>query len=292
MSGLSADARRDLPLAAVAAATTWLTMLSWRGFSDLWGQFLGPLILVAIVVPVAGVVLRAAPVPRRVGVLLHLLVIVVLVWLMLGGSPVHPLSSGHHVADRIGEAWTSAETYQPPIPDNVPGIAPLLIPCGALSLLVVDVLACWLRRVPLAGLPLLAVYCVPISVIGDGVSWLVFLLAASGFLMMMFLHESAHITRWGRPLGSSATSADPNGFGVRTGASKTSAGTVGSVAVVLAVILPVFIPTLHLDGLGLFGPGGNGSGVKVVNPIADMRRNLHRGKDVPLLTVKTDDTDP
>ena len=71
MRGLSADARRDLPLAAVAAATTWLTMLSWRGFSDLWGRFLGPLILVAIAVPVAGVILRAAPIPRRLGVLIH-----------------------------------------------------------------------------------------------------------------------------------------------------------------------------------------------------------------------------
>ena len=64
------------------------------------------------------------------------------------------------------------------------------------------------------------------------------------------------------------------------------------MAVVLAVILPIFIPTLHLDGLGLFGPGGDGDGVKVVNPITDMRRNLHRGKDIPLLRVKTDDPDP
>ena len=292
MRAMSADARRDLPLAAVAAATTWLTMLSWKGFSDQWGAFLGPLILVAAVVPVAGTVLRAAPIPRRVGVLLHVLVIAAVVWLILGGSPIHPFSSTHDLADRIGEAWTSAETYQPPIPTTVPGIAPLLIPCGALALFVVDVLACWMRRVPLAGLPLLAVYCVPISVIGDGVSWLVFLLAASGFLLMMFLHESAHITRWGRPLGGSAASADPNGFGVRTGASKTSATSVGSAAVVLAVILPVFIPTLHLDGLGLFGPGGSGDGVKVVNPVADMNRNLHRGSDVPLLTVKTQDTNP
>ena len=292
MSGLSADARRDLPLAAVAAATTWFTMLSWRGFSDLWGEFLGPLILVAAVVPVTGVVLRAAPIPRRVGLLLHVLVIAVLVWLMLGGSPVHPLSSSHDLANRIGNAWISAETYQPPIPQSVPGIAPLLIPCGALALLVVDVLACWMRRVPLAGLPLLAVYCVPISVIGNGVSWLVFLFAACGFLLMLFLQEAAHIIRWGRPLGGSAAAADPNGFGVRTGASKTSATTVGSAAVVLAVILPVFIPTLHLDGLGLFGPGGNGGGVKVINPIADMNRNLHRGADVPLLTVRTQDPDP
>jgi transglutaminase-like putative cysteine protease len=291
MRGLSADARRDLPLAAVAAATTWFTMLSWRGFSDQWGHFLGPLIVVAAAVAVAGVFLRAAPVPRRVGVLLHVLVVAALVWLLLGGSLIHPFSSTGDIGVRIGDAWTSAETYQPPIPQNVPGIAPLLIPCGALALFVVDLLACWLRRVPLAGLPLLAVYCVPISVIGDGVSWVVFLLAAAGFLLMMFLHESAHITRWGRPLGGTAAAADPHGFGVSTGASKGSATTVGSVAVVLAVILPVFVPTLHLDGLGLFGPGGGG-GVKVVNPIADMRRNLHRGADVPLLTVKTDDPDP
>jgi len=292
MRGLSADARRDLPLAAVAAATTWVTMLSWRGFSTLWGEFLGPLLLVAVVVPVAGVLLRAAPLPRRVGALLHLLVIVALVWLLLGGSLFHPITSAHHIADTMSDAWVSAESYRPPIPRNVPSIAPLLIPCGAAALLVVDFLACWLRRVPLAGLPLLAVYCVPISVIGGGVSWLVFLFAAAGFLLMMFLHESAHITRWGRPLGGTSTTADPQGFGVSTGASKASATTVGSVAVVLAVVLPIFIPTLHLDGLGLFGPGGSGDGVKVVNPILDMRRDLHRGKDIPLLQVTTDDPDP
>ncbi len=292
MKAMSADARRDLPLAAVAAATTWLTLLSWRGFSDQWGQFLGPLIFVGFVVPVAGVFLRAAPMPRRAAFLLHVLVVAVFVWLVLGGSPFHPFSSSGDIADRIADAANSANSYQPPIPSSVPSIAPLLIPCGALALLVVDVLACWLRRVPLAGLPLLAVYCVPISVIGNGVSWVVFLLAAAGFLMMMFLHEAAHITRWGRPLGGTAVAADPHGFGVHTGASKASATTVGSTAVVLAVILPIFIPTLHLDGLGLFGPGGDGNNVKVVNPIADMRRNLQRGKDIPLLTARTDDPDP
>jgi transglutaminase-like putative cysteine protease len=292
MRGLSPEVRRDLPLAAVAATTTWLTMLSWRGFSVLWGSFLGPLMVVAVVVAVAGVVLRAAPVPRRVGMLLHGVVTAIVVWLLLGGSPFHPIASAHQIADDWSAAWTSAESYLPPIPTTVPGIAPLLIPCGAIALFVVDVLACWMRRVPLAGLPLLTVYCVPISVIGDGVSPVVFLLAAAGFLLMMYLHESAHITRWGRPLGGTTPAADPGGFGVSTGASKASATTVGSVCLVLAVILPLFIPTLHLNGLGLFGPGGDGDGVKVVNPIADMRRNLHRGKDVRLLTVKTDDPDP
>jgi transglutaminase-like putative cysteine protease len=221
------------------------------------------------------------------------LVVALLVWLMMGGSLLHPVGGAHHVANALNDAWTSSETFLPPIPATVPSIAPMMIPCGALSLLVVDILACWLRRVSLAGLPLLAIYCVPISLLGRGVSWVVFLVAAVGFLLMMYLQESAHIMRWGRPLGSTAASVDPSGFGVSTGASKTTASAVGGIAVVLAVIVPVFIPTLHLDGLGLFGAGGNGGdGVKVVNPITDMNRDLQRGKNVPLLDVVTDDPDP
>jgi transglutaminase-like putative cysteine protease len=293
MSGLPADARRDLPLALVAAVTTWITMLSWRGFSTLWGQYLGPLLLVALIVAVGGVLFRSAPLPRRAALLLHILVIALVVWLMMGGSLLHPIHGAHHVADSLADAWTTSESFQPPVPATVPSIAPLMIPCGALSLLVVDFLACWLRRVSLAGLPLLAVYCVPISLLGSGVSWVVFLLAAAGFLLMMYLQEAAHITRWGRPLGSTAASVDPQGFGVNTGASRTSASAVGGAALVLAVVLPAFIPTLHLDGLGLFGPGGSGGdGVKVINPTIDLRRDLQRGDNVPLLYIRTDDPDP
>jgi hypothetical protein len=293
MAALPTDARRDLPLALVAAATTWVTMLSWRGFAVQWGSYLGPLLLVGLVVVASGVGFRAAPLPRRLGLLLHLLVVAALVYLMMGGSLIHPVHGAHHVADNLADAWNSSNTYPPPVPSNVPGIAPIMIPCGAAALLVVDLLACWLRRVSLAGLPLLAVYCVPISLIGNGVSWLVFLFAAAGFLLMMYLQEAAHILRWGRPLGSTNAALDAQGFGTSTGASRASAGTVGGIAVVLAVVLPVFIPTLHLDGLGLFGPGGSGgNGVKVVNPIIDMRRDLQRGKNVPLLTVTTDDPDP
>jgi transglutaminase-like putative cysteine protease len=291
MNGIPGDVRRDLPLAVTAAATTWVTMLSWKGFTLQWGAFMGPLLLVAVVVVLAGVALRAAPLPRRTGALLHVLVVAALVWLMLGGSVLHPLSTTHAMSLDIQDAWVSAETWRPPIPSSEPSIAPLMIPCGALALLLVDLLACWLRRVPLAGLPLLAVYCVPISVIGDGVSRIVFLLAAAGFLLMMFLQESAHVTRWGRPLGGGP--ADPSGFGVSTGASRGTAASVGAVALVLAVVLPVFIPTLHLNGFGLFGPGGGGGdGVHVVNPVTDMRRDLNRGKDVPLLNITTDDPDP
>ncbi len=291
MNGIPGDVRRDLPLAAVAAATTWLTMLSWRGFTSDWGAYMAPLLLVAIVVALAGVALRAAPLSRRSGAALHVLVVALLVWLLLGGSVFHPITSSDAISLRIQDAWISAETWQPPIPTSEPSIAPLMIPCGALALLLVDLLACWLRRVPLAGLPLLAVYCVPISVIGRGVSAIVFLVGAAGFLLMIFLQESAHVARWGRPLGSGK--ADPTGFGVSTGASRGTAASVGGVAVVLAVVLPVFIPTLHLDGFGMFGPGGSGGDqIHLVNPVVKMNRDLFLPNDVPLLDIKTDDPDP
>ena len=189
---------------------------------------------------------------------------------MLGGSPSTRSSSADAVGDRIGRRLDQRGDLPAPGPARTcPGIAPLLIPCGALALLLVDVLACWLRRVPLAGLPLLAVYCVPISLLGGGVSWVVFAarrgrlpdddVPAGGGAHHALGPPARRHGRGGRPAAASASS---------TGASRTSAGTVGSVAVVLAVILPVFIPTLHLDGLGLFGPGGGGGdGVKVVNPI-------------------------
>src|SRR5215831_9641257 len=86
-------ARRDLPLALVAAGTTWFTMLSWRGFAELWGSYLGPLLLVAAVVALGGVTLRAARLPRVVGFVLEVLLVGLVVWLLLGGSLVSPVAS-------------------------------------------------------------------------------------------------------------------------------------------------------------------------------------------------------
>jgi transglutaminase-like putative cysteine protease len=284
------EARRGLPLALLVAGTTWFTMLSWRGFADVWGTYLGPLLLVALVCAVSGVLLRAVSPGGRLGMGLQVLVVGVVVWLLLGGSFLHPVSSSHQIAKTINDAWYSASTFAPPIPTTVPSIAPLMVPCGALALLLSDFLACWGRRASLAGLPMVGVYCVAVGLLGDGVSWVVFLGSAAGFLLMLFVQESAKVARWGRPLGSAAT-AENRDFGAGAVASRANAVTVGAIAMVLAVILPVFIPTLHLPSPNLFGPGGGGS-VKVINPVADLRRNLVRGHDVPLLDVRTTDPDP
>ena len=56
------------------------------------------------------------------------------------------------------------------MPDSAPPLDPLLILCGLLCLLLVDLLACTLRRVPLAGIPPLAIYSIPLGLVGDSVA--------------------------------------------------------------------------------------------------------------------------
>ena len=140
------------------------------------------------------------------------------------------------------DASATAQQYAAPVPRGVPPIDPLLIAGGAACMLLVDIMVGTLRRVPLAGLPLLTIYSIPVSLLGGGVSWIVFTLTTIGFLLMLYLQESRQIARWGRPLGQEA-GVDPSGFGVSNGALRSSAGAIGAAATALAIVVPIFIPT-------------------------------------------------
>ncbi len=79
---------------------------------------------------------------------------------------------------------------------------------------------------------------------------------------------------------------------VSSHALRTSAGSLGAAALVLAVLIPQFVPTLSLSVFG-FGPGSGGGGdISVDNPMADLQRDLLRGEDTPLLRVRTDNPEP
>jgi transglutaminase-like putative cysteine protease len=283
--------RDALVLAGVAAATTWFALLSWKGFALNWGGFMGPLVLVAIVVAASGGLLRWLRVPGPLVVLAQLAIVGVVVCLQLTGSPLPLGDSWTQLQQVFSDASASAQAYRAPVPRGVPPIDPLLISGGAACLVLVDIAVGTLRRVPLAGLPLLTIYSVPVSLLGGGVSLIVFTVTAIGFLLMLYLQESRQIARWGRPLGQDVSS-DPSGFGVSNGALRSSAGAIGGVATALAIVVPLFVPTfgLHLFSNG-FGPG-DGDQVKIVNPMTDLKRDLQRGRDVDMITVTTTDPDP
>ncbi|WP_395694709.1 transglutaminaseTgpA domain-containing protein [Nocardioides sp.] len=279
-------------LPAAAAATTWMALNAWRGFTETPGGFLNPLLLLAVVVAATGAALRWWRISPALVLLGQVVASGVVAMLLLTGSPLPVGGAWTELHQVVADALHTSRTYAAPVPDSTAPLDPLLVLCGLACLLLVDLLACTLRRVPVAGLPLLAVYSVPIGLLGDAVGWGVFATTAAGFLTMLFLQESDHVTRWGRPLGVDRETGDPISFGAGAHVVRGTAGTVGGVATALAVFLPVLIPTAGVHLLDV-GPGsGGGNDIRVDNPTADLVRDLQRGADTPLVQVTTTDPDP
>ena len=277
--------------AGVAMATGWVTLLTWSGFATRPSDYLLPLLVGAALIGASGALLRWGHTPGIVVVLVQLALAAAFVNIVIVGSPIPWGARWQELIDALTTATQTSQLYAAPVPPQAGTIMPIMLPLGLAMLLLVDVFAGTLRRVPLAGLPLLAIYSIPVSLLPDGVHWWIFVLAAGGFLTMIFLHEDEQVTRWGRSLGRGEGGVDPAGFGVRTGAIRGTAIGIGSVATAAALLVPVAIPTLQL---GLFSGGtgpGNGD-VHVENPMTDLRRDLQRGRDVPLLRITTNDPAP
>lgn len=293
MSGARGSLAAGLALSFTAAATTWVAMLSWRGFTEDSSRFLAQLVLVGTVIAGSGALARWWRLPGVVVLLAQVLLATVVGSLLLTGYPLPVGGAWTELRILLEGAVDSANQYASPVPRTADySVAPLLLLGGLASMLLVDVLACTARKVPLAGLPLLTVYSVPVSLLEGGLAWWVFVLTAAGFMTMLYLHESEQVARWGRPLGDGPESEEPPGFSVRTGAIGTSARMIGGVATTMAVVVPIVIPTLSLEVFELGGGSGGGNDISIENPMADLRRDLMRGEDIPLLQVTTDDPSP
>ena len=286
------SAAASLALPAVAAGTTWIAMYAWGGFTETPGGFLNPLFLLAIVVSGTGTALRwwRTPAPLVVGA--QVVASGVVAMLLVTGSAL-PIGDGWiELRGALADALETSQQYSAPVPDSAAPIDPLLILCGLVCLLLVDLLACTLHKVPLAGLPLLTIYSIPVSMVAHGISWFVFAATAAGFLVMLFLQESDHVARWGRPIGVDRETGDPITFGAGAHAVRSTAGAIGGVATALAVFLPALVPSAGVHLLD-FGPGrGGGDDIRIDNPTADLVRDLKRGEDTPLVQVTTTDPDP
>lgn len=273
-------------LALLAASTTWCAMLSWRGFTERPEEFLLDLVLLGLVVAGLGAVLRWRRVPGPLVLATQAVAGLGTVSLLVSGS----LLPGDGFTEAVRRANQAATDFAAPVPstDQV-SVQPLLVLGGFAAMLLVDFCGATLRRVPLAGLPLLAVYSVPVSMLGGGLAWWIFALTAVGFLAMLFLQEEEQLRRWGRSLDGAGPDEQPRRL---SGVVRASALRIGLIATAAAVVLPQLIPTLSLSALGLGGDGEGGDGISVTNPLVDLRRDLTRGEDVPLITIRTNDPSP
>ena len=292
MNRARGSARTDAGLASMAAATTWVALLAWSGFTEGAGRFLGPLLVLGAILAATGAMARRwrLPVPAVIG--LQVVVSGAALSMMLTGSPVPVGSAYSELVDVFSGAMDTAGRYAAPAPATGQGVHPILIAGGLACMLLVDALACTLRRAPLAGLPLLMIYSIPISLLSGGVSWWVFALTAAGFLALLFMQEATEVESWGRLLDADLSVDRSASLDRGKGKVRAGAGLIGGVATCLAIVLPLLVPTLDLHAFD-FGRGSGGNGdINIQNPMADLRRDLNRDVDVPLLRVTTDDPHP
>jgi transglutaminase-like putative cysteine protease len=278
-------------LSAVAGATTLVSLLSWQKFTQDFGLTLGPLFVIAVAIATTGAVGRWWRVPRGLLVLAQVVITAALVSTFICGSPLPIGDSWDKLVTAFQDAAQSANRFAPPVPSTEPPVHPLLIAGGAACLLLVDLFACTLRRVPLAGLPLLVIYSVPVSMTGDGPHWLLYTVTAIGFLTMIFLSESEQVARWGPILVEDHGHSEPKPISVPAWP-RTGARAIGGVATALSIVVPLLLPTFSVH-LFNFGPGSGGDDeISIQNPMVDLKRDLVRGADIPLVTVHTNDPDP
>ncbi len=301
MSRLRTPSSTTVAVTVLAALTSVLTLLSWDGLSDDASAYLVPLFFLSVLVGALGLGLRAARVPTGLVPVVQVVAVAAVLHHVWAGDVALkgwlPTGDSLRAVGRVLSAASAAsQDWAAPVPATVTEFAPLMVLCGVVVILLVDLLACTLRRVPLTGLPLLAAFTAPVSVV-DGVSWVTFAAAAAGFVLLLTADQADRLGQWGRNLarapGSGAV-VDNQPHEVRLGTLWPTASRLGLAGIGLAVLAPLVLPA----GGGLFdGVGGSGDGsgdgtVRIDNPMVTIKRDLERGQDVPVVEVRTDDPAP
>ena len=174
--------------------------------------------------------------------------------------------------------------YAAPVPVTR-GILLLLVGGAGLVALLVDFFAVGVRRAPLTGLALGAVYAVSASVAPGGLAWYWFVLPAAGYLAVLVAEGRTRVVRWGRSAGPSTT---------HTGIPETDSlarngRRVGAVAIAAAVAVPALLPGLTEGVFGSGGGSGEGGGrtIHTDNPIVDLQGDLTQPENTPVLRYET-----
>ncbi|MDR3083724.1 MAG: DUF3488 and transglutaminase-like domain-containing protein [Streptomyces sp.] len=200
-----------------------------------------------------------------------------------------------HFGELLQSGTDDIGRYAIPAP-LTPGIR-LMTVGGVLVIgLLVDVLAVTFRLAAPAGLPLLALYSVAAGLSDGSTDWLWFLVAAGGYLMLLLAEGRDRLSRWGRVFSGAprAQGADSGGAvaPVRTGRR------IGAVALGIALVAPLALPSLENNLLNGTGTGGVGSGsgdgggtISAVNPLVSLRDSLNVDQDRQVLAYRTNTQD-
>ncbi|SEF62680.1 protein of unknown function [Actinacidiphila yanglinensis] len=243
-----------------------------------------------------GAACRRIPLARPLTVLVQAVMSLVVLTVMFASQPaLGGVVPGPQALQQLGQVVqdgiTDVSNFAIPAPVT-PGIRILLVGGMAIVALAVDAMAVTYNSAAPAGLPLLALYSVAAGLADGGASWLYFLLAASGYLLLLLAEGRDRISRWGRVFSSAPPSnawgggqAGPAGTAPVRGARR-----IGVMALGIALIAPAALPSLGSGLLDTSGSGGNGIGGRgggTINLIAALQDNLNQPSNSEVLTYTT-----
>ena len=287
--------RRRLGL--VAASATLLAAAPISSIFDTWTWLLECILAVGLIAG-AAVLARTLRFPTWAQALSMIIALLFALTWMFGsdsGLPFPGPGTFAHFGDLFSQAGTDTRSYGVPVPDRDGLLFVTVLGIGAVAI-AVDLLTVVIRRPALAGLPMLAIYSVPVAVYVDSVPVLPFIIGAVGFLWLLVADNVDRVRRFGRRFTGDGRDVD-----VWEPSPLAAAGRrLGVVGVAAAVLLPLLVPTisggllsrLTQNGSGI-GQGGNGTGSGgKINLFASLSGQLTQSSVVTLLKVQTNEPDP
>ena len=286
--------RRRLGL--VAAGATLLAAAPLSAIFESWTWIMQALLTV-LLIEGAAVATRTFRFPTWAQALAMVVALALaLTWIFPSGKEIiipQP-DTFAHFADLIRQAGEDTRSYGVPVPDRDGLLFVAVLGIGVVAI-AVDLLTAVFRRPALAGLPMLAIYSIPVAVYLDSVPALPFVVGASGFLWLLVADNVDRVRRFGRRFTGDGRDVD-----VWEPSPLAAAGRrIGVVGVLVAVIVPLGVPTVtgglltRITQIGA-GPGNNsggGAGGRI-NMFAALSGQLNQNTTIPLLKVSTNEKDP
>jgi transglutaminase-like putative cysteine protease len=192
-----------------------------------------------------------------------------------------------------GQGFAEAAKYAPPVP-QLPGMLLLAAAGIGITALLTDLVAVRLGRAALAGIPLLLLFTEPFTLsVSRGIvgTTIAFCLGAAGYLALLASEGRDRIREWEQP------NPGPNEI-PDTRALAAAGRRVGMASVVLALVLPVFVPGLHVTRLfgggqpGIGGTGSGAGGVGFPDPNTQLSRELHTSQASTILVYRSSEVTP
>ncbi|GIF05742.1 transglutaminase TgpA family protein [Actinoplanes siamensis] len=286
--------RRRLGL--VAAAATLLASAPLATIFDSWTWLL-QVLLTVVMIAGAAVLTRTLRFPswaQALGMVAAL--VVTLTWIFPSGHEllVPTPATLAHFGELIQQAGNDTRSYAVPVPDRDGLLFIAVLGIGVVAI-VVDLLTAVFRRPALSGLPMLAIYSIPVAIYLDSVPVTPFVVGACGYLWLLVADNVDRVRRFGRRFTGDGRDVD-----VWEPSPLAAAGRrLGVAGVLVAVLLPLVVPTvtggllsqLTQSGSGVgsgLGKGGNGK----INLFASLSGQLAQNTTVNLLKVTTTEKDP